>query len=350
MSASVFDHPWLSGLFEAPQIAPLWSAEAQLAHLLRYERAWTAALQTTGRISDQAAAEAQQALDGWQPDWGDLKRGTGRDGVVVPALVRQMRQGLETPAAIHSGATSQDVIDTGLALTLQQVTARLCADLEVLLTQIDALIDRFGDRALMGRTRMQAALPTRVRHRLMGWRGGVMRALEQAPEQNLPLQIGGAVGDGQALEADAAAIASALAQSLSLPCPHRTWHSDRSTVVSYGAWLMGLTGALGKLGQDVCLMAQQGTDELTLSAGGRSSAMPHKVNPVHAELLVTLARYTAGQAGLLGQSLIHEQERSGAAWALEWMVLPPMTMAAGCATHRAGSLLGDITGLGADPD
>jgi 3-carboxy-cis,cis-muconate cycloisomerase len=93
-------------------------------------------------------------------------------------------------------------------------------------------------------------------------------------------------------------------------------------------------------------MAQQGIEEIAISGGGGSSAMPHKQNPVKAELLVTLSRFTAGMSGLMGQALVHEQERSGAAWALEWMVLPQMTMAVGCATHTARELLGQITRVG----
>ena len=52
--------------------------------------------------------------------------------------------------------------------------------------------------------------------------------------------------------------------------------------------------------------------------------MPHKQNPILAELLVTLSRYNAVQLGGMHQALIHEQERSGASWALEWMILPAM--------------------------
>ncbi|MBR7508544.1 adenylosuccinate lyase family protein, partial [Mycobacterium tuberculosis] len=55
--------------------------------------------------------------------------------------------------------------------------------------------------------------------------------------------------------------------------------------------------------------------------------MPHKQNPVQAELLVTLARYNATQLSGMHQALVHEQERSGTAWTLEWMILPSMVMA-----------------------
>ena len=57
--------------------------------------------------------------------------------------------------------------------------------------------------------------------------------------------------------------------------------------------------------------------------------MPHKANPVGAEVLVALARFNAAQVGGLQQAMVHEQERSGAAWTLEWLLLPPMLVATG---------------------
>jgi len=94
-------------------------------------------------------------------------------------------------------------------------------------------------------------------------------------------------------------------------------------------------------------MAQQGLDEIALADGGSSSAMPHKRNPVQAELLVTLARFNATQLAGLHHALVHEQERSGAAWALEWMLLPQMCVATGCALCTARALLGSVERLGA---
>ena len=40
--------------------------------------------------------------------------------------------------------------------------------------------------------------------------------------------------------------------------------------------------------------------------------MPHKRNPVIAEVLVALARFNATQLSGMHQALVHEQERSGA--------------------------------------
>ena len=348
MSASVFDHPWLNGLFDAPDIAPLWQAEAQAAHLIAYERAWTEALFDADRITEGASREALRAIHNWKPDTKTLREGTARDGLVVPTLVAQLRKDLGDPKAIHSGSTSQDVLDTALVLTLRAVTNVLTHDLSALCAALDTRIGMDGEKRLVGRTRMQAALPIAVSHRLEQWRQPLSTLHGEADTliKTLALQIGGAVGDGQALGDDAKQINAFVADRLGLPLPAASWHSDRGCLVRYSDWLTRIAGALGKIGQDITLMAQQGLDEITLKGGGGSSAMPHKQNPVLAELLVTLARFTAGQNGIMGQALIHEQERSGTAWALEWMVLPQMTMATGCATHSALKLLDSITGIG----
>ncbi|TIT48326.1 MAG: 3-carboxy-cis,cis-muconate cycloisomerase, partial [Mesorhizobium sp.] len=124
------------------------------------------------------------------------------------------------------------------------------------------------------------------------------------------------------------------------------WHSQRDRIAELANWLSLVTGGLGKFGQDIALMAQAG-DELQLAGGGSSSAMAHKRNPIDAEMLVTLARYNAAQLSGMHHALVHEQERSGAAWTLEWLILPQMLMAAGASTCVADRLLSNITAIGA---
>ena len=122
----------------------------------------------------------------------------------------------------------------------------------------------------------------------------------------------------------------------------------RESVTEYASFLSLVSGTLGKVGQDISLMSQQGIEEISMSRGGGSSAMPHKQNPVAAELLVTLARFNATQVSAMHHAMVHELERSGAAWALEWMILPQMAMATARALTVAIDLSQNITRLGSD--
>jgi 3-carboxy-cis,cis-muconate cycloisomerase len=99
---------------------------------------------------------------------------------------------------------------------------------------------------------------------------------------------------------------------------------------------------------DVTLLAQNEVGAVRLAGGGGSSAMAHKSNPVNAEVLVALARYNAGLVGTLNQAMVHENERSGAAWTLEWLTLPPMLVATGASLRLAGLLLGQLTIVAVD--
>ena len=93
-------------------------------------------------------------------------------------------------------------------------------------------------------------------------------------------------------------------------------------------------------------MSQQGIDEVELSGGGGSSAMPHKQNPVLAELLVTLARFNATQVPAMHDAMVHEQERSGAAWSLEWMILPQMAQATARSLTAGNEICQSISRIG----
>ena len=337
----VFEHPWLSGLFGDKPAADLWSADAQLAHMLAFEATWTRALAATNRIDASTAERTAAAITMFTPNMKDLAQGTAQDGLPVPALIRQIKQATHDPAGVHAGATSQDVLDTALALTLRGVTNLVQRRLGLLGTELLSLEQAFGTNPLMGRTRMQAAMPITVADRVRPWRFPLVdhiERLERLRPMTERVQIGGAAGDRAALGPDGAAITAHMAHALGLGNPPHAWHAMRDGLAEYAGALSLVTGTLGKMGQDICLMAQQGFDEIELSGGGGSSAMPHKQNPVLAELLVTLARFNAVQVSGMHQALVHEQERSGAAWALEWMLLPQMCMAT-CRSLTAAILL-----------
>ncbi|MFN7101679.1 MAG: 3-carboxy-cis,cis-muconate cycloisomerase [Pseudorhizobium sp.] len=351
MTLSAFSHPYLCGLVGDDETAEYFSAEAEIAAMLGFERALAHAQAAADLVPAAAAARIGTACGSFVPDMDALRAGAARDGVVVPELVRQLKAsvGADVATHVHMGATSQDVIDTSLMVRLQQVCALFIDRLDALDHLFRDLDERFGDRALMGHTRMQAAILITVADRIRAWREPLQRhrhRLKQYAAEGFPIQFGGAAGTLDKLGHNGPSIRSAMASELGLSDAPQ-WQSQRDRLAEFGSLISLISGSLGKLGQDVALLAELG-GEIALAGGGGSSAMAHKQNPVAAEVLVSLARYNAVQLSGLHQSLVHEQERSGAAWTLEWLILPQMVVATGAALRLAGELIGNIRMLGRD--
>ncbi|EJZ19235.1 3-carboxy-cis,cis-muconate cycloisomerase (plasmid) [Rhizobium sp. Pop5] len=346
MTASPFDHPFLSGLLGDDEIAPYFSAEADIRAMLFFEAALAKAEAAHGVIAGEAARSIAETCASFSPDLISLRSATARDGVVVPDLVKQLRTavGEEAAKSLHLGATSQDVIDTSLMIRLKAVTFLFAGRLSTIIAGLDALGRKFGSSRLMGHTRMQAAIPITVADRLDAWRTPLMVYRDRLTEQSFPVQFGGAAGTLDKLGAQAAAIRASLAQELGLTDAPQ-WQSGRLPIADIAGLFSSISGSLGKMGQDIALLTQAG-GEIEIAGGGASSAMAHKQNPVSAEVLISLARFNATALSGIHQSLVHEQERSGAAWTLEWLLLPQMTMATAAALRLGGELIGNIKRLG----
>lgn len=352
MNPLTLDNAFFAPLFADATVAAAFSTERTLAAFVAFEAALAEALGALGLADTARAAAAAAAIRGFRPDLARLAAATPEDGLPVPDFVGQLKAqvGPDLAGLVHVGATSQDLIDTATVLALRAVSDHLAAGLERVSARLAVLEAAFGAQPMMARTRMQAALPIRVADRLATWRlplvGHLDRLARLRPEVER-IQFGGAVGDRRAPEGQGEALAEALAARLGLAPAPRSWHAMREALAEYAGWLSLVSGSLGKIGQDIGLMAQQGIGEIGLAAAGKSSAMPHKQNPVRAELLVAYARFNATQVAGMHQALVHEQERSGAAWTLEWMVLPGMAMTTAAALSRAEELLGSVTRIGA---
>ena len=354
MSYTPLNAPVLTGLLGDREIAACFSVKVEVAAWALFESALARAQAGVELIPAESARAIAQTCATFEADMAAITEATARDGVPVPEFVRQMRVALPEPHAkyLHRGATSQDVIDTSLILRLRPVMEKLRARLEALQVAFDSLDFRFGAQQIMARTRMQTALPVTVSRRIRDWREPLGRHFERLGEISprlLRLQLGGPAGTLNEMAGKGEEVAIGMAGILGLSNPSGNWHAQRDAVVEFTSLLSLISGTLGKFGQDIALMAQNEFGEVSLSGTGGSSAMAHKQNPVKAEALVTLARFNASLVSGMHQSLIHEQERSGSGWALEWMLLPQICIAAGASLRIALELAGSITAMGSDP-
>ena len=155
--------------------------------------------------------------------------------------------------------------------------------------------------------------------------------------------MGGPDGTAAAFGEHYPQIVEAMASELGLSARDYHWQTNRKPLQDVVFWLVSTANGLGKIGQDILIMAQSEIREISLKGAGGSSSMAHKQNPVAAEFLVAQARYCQVQASGLSMASIHENERSGTAMALEWMVLPQLALCCGSMLNRADNLLDSLT-------
>ena len=351
MTVSPFDSALTGPLLSDAETAALFTDRTVLRAMLKVEAALAEAQARCGVISAGAASAIAAAAGALDPDPAALAARTAEDGVPLPALVAALRQavaasaGDEAAQAVHWGATSQDIIDTGLVLRLRRAIAILDGRIAALVTALAGLADTHRGTVMPGRTRSQQATPISFGLKVAGWLAPLLRdrdRLRELKPRLLLLSFGGASGTLGALGQDGIAVEAALAEVLDLAVPPMPWHAQRDGIAEFAGWLALVTGTLGKIGRDLILLAQNEVAEVRPGAGGGSSTMPQKSNPVGPEALVALARFNAGMVGQLHQAMLHEHERDGAAWQIEWLALPQMLVATGAALNHALALSGSL--------
>jgi 3-carboxy-cis,cis-muconate cycloisomerase len=344
MSYTLAFSPLQQAMFADADVVKLFSAENEMAAILRFEVELAKAQENCGRVPAGTAMAIAAAAALLTCEGPTFDASVAQDGVAIPAVVALLKTAVGANVApyVHVNATSQDVIDSALMMRASAAVALIRKNLESVTLRLEQLETSFGQRALMGRTRMQRALPMTVVDRLTVWRQAVASSDALLSQLAFPLQLSGPVGTTNDDK-----VKTHLAAALGLSIKPHSWQTDRTPVLALGNASANVTAALGKIGVDIGLMMQNEFTEIKLRGGGSSSAMPHKQNPVKAEILVALARWNATLLAGLHQAAIHEQERSGAAWTLEWLALPQMICATAGAARLGRELLESVESMGA---
>jgi 3-carboxy-cis,cis-muconate cycloisomerase len=328
-------------LFTDEEISRLLSDDAVVRALIEVEIALARAEARVGVISAKAAEHIAKASAD-KVDVAVLAKGTVRSGFPIIALVQELRKQVGSDAApfVHWGATTQDIMDTACVLQLRVVTKALRARLGEIARHLSVLADSHRDTILAGRTHGQQALPITFGLKVASWLAPLVRHVERLEEllpRLLVVQFGGAAGTLAALSDKGVRVTEELAKELKLDVPVMPWHAQRDSLVEFAGWLSLVTGSLGKMAQDIILMAQSEVGEVGESAEagrGGSSTMPQKSNPVTSELIVAAARTNASLLSALHQAQIQEHERATHGWQVEWLTLPQMiTLTGGALKH-----------------
>jgi len=325
-----------------PKIAELFSDRSILEAMLAFEVGLARAEASLGVIPLHAVRAIEKAAGPQLYDADALAADSLRSAIVsipfVKALTEQVKR-IDPAAAgfVHWGATSQDVADTAIILVLQKSRDILEADLVRLEGALSQLSERHAGTVMLGRTLLQAALPTTFGLKVAGWLGAIRRnhaRLDAAFEESLILQFGGAAGTLASLGDQGVAVGKALAAELGIGYAEAPWHTHRDRLAALMCVLGVLAGSLGKMARDISLLSQNEIAEVAEpTAGGRggSSAMPHKQNPVGCTLALSAAYRVPGLVSTFLSSVVQEHERAVGGWQSEWATISAIVQAASLA-------------------
>lgn len=344
MAASVFDSQLYGDLFPSGDAGRLFTDSAEVRAMLLVQGALAKVQGAAGVIPADSAAAISRAVMEVQVDPSNLRRPTGQNGVPVPALVTAFRAEMNAPEHaqyVHWGATSQDIMDTGLMLRLRQALMLIEADLQSAMQSLAQLADSHADQPMPARTYGQHATPTSFGAVVASWGAPLLGLLNELPalrQTCLLVSLTGAAGTASALGDQPAELRAELSKALSLGDPKRSWHVDRTPILRIADWLVRANIAMGKLGEDAIALVQTGIGEITLGGSGASSTMPQKQNPVSPSVLVALARQSSALISVLHGAAMQQHQRDGAAWFSEWLCLPQIVLGAASAAQISKSL------------
>ncbi len=329
-----------------PQIEQLFSDAATTARWVQVEVALAQVQGQLGVIGVTSAEKITKALSSFQPDLPALETAMQLSGVPIAALVKQLRSHVGPPHgnAVHFGATTQDIMDTALVLQLRAALVLIQQRLDQSIKNLAALTDKHRSTVMAGRTHSQQAVPITFGLKTASWLAPLIRQRDRLTDLRprlLVVQLGGAAGTLSAMGADGLRVQQALASALDLATPIAPWHAQRDTLVELANWLTMTTGALGKMAQDIILLAQSEVGELRESndpTRGGSSTMPQKRNPMVSEAIITIHRNNVGQLATLHNAMLHAHERATDSWQAEWQALPAMLSRTAAALDKAAWL------------
>ena len=277
----------------------IWSREGRHSRQLEVERALVWAHCQLGRVS---AEDYDVIADIADPGIvtadrvDEIEAETKHD---IMALTKAMAEAAgEAGWCVHLGATSNDIVDSAVAL---QIKDSIKLQTEVLTQLISTLCDiasRERNTVMLGRTHGQAAVPITFGLKVAVWVDEFVRHYERLSELKNRAITGkfmGAVGTGAAQGKDAFELQNLIMKELGLGVPVATTQVvGRDRYIEWVGWMANVATTVEKVLQEIRNLQRSEIAEVAEAFDTKkqvgSSTMAHKRNPITAENACGLAR------------------------------------------------------------
>ncbi|MFB5269371.1 adenylosuccinate lyase [Paenibacillus enshidis] len=229
---------------------------------------------------------------------------------------------------IHYGATTQDIVDTGMILQLKEAHQIIVRDLRAVARELARLAREHRETPMAGRSHGMQGLPTTFGFKVAVLLDETIRHLDRLREAEARVftgVLGGGVGTHASFGPLGPDVERLTMERLGLQTPNICWHSSRDRSAEYAGLLGMISGTLGKMGNEFYNLMRTELDEVEepfTSGKIGSSTMPHKRNPAALEGIASLTKPIRYNAALVQESMVVEHERDAMSWRGEWIALP----------------------------
>ena len=313
-----------SGIHAHGQATDFLTEESQWENLIAVEVALSTALFDIELINKESLAAIRKVAKLSNFDLAALALASKSSGTAISALVNELSKlaEAESPKAgdhIHFGATSQDIVDSALSITIKKVLQILISDVTVIGDQLAQQIKMHGSELALSRTLLQPALPSTFGANVSSWLTllATTRLKLKDASALCAVQYGGAVGTNAVNAKSAERMREVIAKELKL-ANVAPWHSDRTRILDISDALAHCAVTSAKIATDLILLSQAEVDEITFTGStGGSSTMAHKANPIAAISALSAATRVPGLVMTVHQSAIVELQRGYGSWQAE---------------------------------
>ena len=327
--------------YTRPEMARIWSDENRFRTWLAVEVAATETLAAAGIVPKEAAKAIHARADFSVDRIFQIEAEVKHDVIAFTTAVAE----IVGPHArwFHYGLTSNDVVDTALALLIQQASSLIAGDLELLAEVLERRAFEFKDTPMIGRTHGIHAEPITFGFKIANWYSETQRNIARFKAAAEDLRVGkfsGAVGTfahlTPELEEKICARLGLKAAAISSQVIQRDRHAH------YLSTLATIASTLDKIATEIRHLQRtevREAEEYFSEKQKGSSAMPHKRNPVTSEQISGLARVVRAnaQAGFENVALWHERDISHSS--AERIIIPDSTTLTDYLLNKTATLI-----------
>ncbi len=313
-----------------PEMKAIWSDAHRLETWLKVEVLSAEAWMKLGKVPAEDVEALKKPITVDPKRVAEIERITNHD--VIAFLSAVAEQVGEPAKHLHLGMTSSDMLDTAMAVNVQEALALILEGLDGLMESILDKASEHRRTIMVGRTHGIHAEPTTLGLKLVNWYSELQRARQRlvfAGEEMAVGKISGPVGTYAGVPPY---VEEYVCLRLGLaPAKVSSQIIQRDRYAAFTGALALLGSSLEKFATEVRTLQRTEISELMEPFGkGQkgSSAMPHKKNPITCERICGMARLLRGNHLASMENIALWNERDISHSSVERVVFPDSTIIA----------------------